>query len=279
MTQSASNNFIISFDELVKQAYQGEMLLNGTVRTKRGVKGSSHKFPVMDQVIAVEKQRLAELVTSNPDQQLVPCILNDYNASAYSDIMDIDKLSYDERNELAKAVAKGYARRMDQMIIDACEDKSNSLVIAASTSGMTVDKILKAKRAMDENNVPDDGNRFLVMSAGSLETALKEEKIGNANYNIIRAIYEGKLPEYAGFKFKIMGNRKEGGLPISGTTRDNFAYHRDAIGQAIGTDLPIKIDWVPTRASWLINKMFSAGAVTIDDKGVFKIETQENPIA
>ena len=283
MTMSASNNFIISFDELVKQAYQGEMLLNGTVRTKRGVKGKTHEFPVMDQVLATKKQRLAQLVTSDPNQDNVKCDLYDWNASAYSDIMDIDKLAYDERNELAKAVAKGYGRRMDQIIVDALIAKNNKYVVGTDVggtgSGMNVDKILRTKRAMDENNVPDDGNRFFIMSAGSLETALKEQQIGDANYNIIRAIYEGKLPEYAGFKFKIMGNRREGGLPVKNKLRDNFAYHKDAVGQAVGTDLPIKIDWIPEKASWLINKMFCAGAVTIDDLGVYKVQTTEETLA
>lgn len=45
MSIALANNFVTLFDAEVKQAYQGKAMLVGAVRQRRGVEGSTVKFP------------------------------------------------------------------------------------------------------------------------------------------------------------------------------------------------------------------------------------------
>ena len=45
MAQNVTTAFVTLFDQEVKQAYQGEALLRGTMRTRTGVQGNTVKFP------------------------------------------------------------------------------------------------------------------------------------------------------------------------------------------------------------------------------------------
>jgi len=74
----------------------------------------------------------------------------------------------------------------------------------------------------------------------------------------------------------MIGDRSEGGLAIDGSLdRVCFAYHRDAVGFGIGMNMKTEINYVPEKTSYLVNGMFSAGAVAIDDEGIVKITCRE----
>ena len=54
-----------------------------------------------------------------------------------------------------------------------------------------------------------------------------------------------------------------------------FAFHRSACGMAINMNQKTEINYVPEKTSFLVNSMFSAGAVAIDDEGIVKITCEE----
>jgi hypothetical protein len=47
-----------------------------------------------------------------------------------------------------------------------------------------------------------------------------------------------------------------------------LAFHKDAIGYAEGMGPKTEINYVPEKTSFLVNAMFSAGAVAIDAEGI-----------
>lgn len=283
MSTQASTNFITSFDAMVKAAYQAAGTLRDAVRVKTGVKGSSHKFFIIGQGVATERIPQTDITPMNITHGNVTATLKDYSAGEYSDVLDLEKLSYDEKQELARAVANAMGRRCDQIIIDALIAGANSTTVAAtvqegtgtSACGFNIKKLLEAQRLMNDANVPDDGNRYMAISALALQEALLDPKISSGDYSTIMAIQTGKLKEYAGFKFKIIGTRKEGGLPKESSARTNLAWHKDAIGLAIGHDMHTEINYIPEKTSWLTNGLFSAGAVVIDKDGVYKVMTKD----
>lgn len=283
MSTQASTNFITSFDAMVKAAYQGTGCLRNAVRVKTGVKGSSHKFFKMGQGVATERIPQSDITPMNISHGNASAVLKDYTAGEYSDVSDLEKLSYDERKELAQIVANAMGRRMDQMIIDAMNEGANSSEIAVGVQegtgttacGFNIKKLLATKTLMDDKNVPDDGERYNLLSAQSLQDALLDPKISSGDYSKLLAIQDGTLKQYAGFKFIVIGSRKEGGLPLSSGVRTNFAWHKQAVGLAIGHDMHTEVNYIPEKASWLTNGLFSAGAAVIDDEGVFKVKTKE----
>lgn len=279
MSQTASANFITSFDSMVKQAYQGTMKLRNTVRVKTNVKGSTHVFPKLGKGMATQRIPQTDVVPMGVQHSKATATLTDWNAAEYSDVFDINKLSFDEKRELAQVVAAGIGRRLDQLILDAMATGASStqvgLNVGGTNSGLNVEKMLRAKRLMDAAGVPNDGRRHMAISAYGLEQALLTTKVGSADYNILRPLVEGSLTKFAGFNFHIIEDRDEGGLDLSTNTRTNFAWHQDAVGLAVGMEMRTDVNYIGEKTSWLLNGLFSGGSVVVEDAGVYDVLTYE----
>jgi hypothetical protein len=279
MTTGASTNFITSFDTLVKKQYQGMMKLKGAVRLKTGVKGSSHEFPKINKGIATPRIAQTDVTPMNVTQGKATATLEDWNAADYSDVYDLQKLNFDERQELVETATMAIGRRLDQLILDAMATGANttqvSQNIGGTNSGLNLAKILRAKRLMDDQGVPNDGRRHMAISAYAVEQALQETEIGSADYNILMPLMKGELNDFSSFKFHLIESRVEGGLGVTTNVRNNFAWHQDAVGLAIGIDMRTEVNYIPEKTSTLVNALFSAGAVVIDDNGVYDVLTYE----
>ena len=77
------------------------------------------------------------------------------------------------------------------------------------------------------------------------------------------------------FKFITMGDLSEGGLPLATGVRTNYAFHKSAIGLAESLGPKTEINYVPQKTSWLVNCMYSAGSVGIDNAGIVEIACTE----
>jgi len=280
MAQLISNAFVTLFDAEVKQAFQASRALAGLVREPNGVEGSTVKFPKIGKGSATIRVPQTDVSPLNVSYSQVTATMADWNAAEYSDIFQQQKVNFDERRELVQVVSNAIGRRMDQIILDALAASSTSLTVSndigATDSNLNVAKLRRAKKLLDANNVPMDG-RCMVISASGLEGLLGETQTTSADYNSVRALVSGELDTFLGFKFVTIGDRSEGGLPIDGSLdRTCYAFHRDAVGMGIGMNQRTEINYVPEKTSFLVNSMFSAGAVAIDDEGIVKITCRES---
>lgn len=279
MTTGASTNFITSFDTLVKKQYQGKMKLRGAVRVKTGVKGSTHEFPVINKGVATPRIPQTDVTPMNVTHGKATATLEDWNAADYSDVYDLSKLNFDERQELVDCATMAIGRRLDQLIIDGMDTGANSTQVAKSVggadTGLNLAKILRAKRLMDDAGVPNDGRRHMAVSAYAVEQGLAETEIASADYNILMPLMKGEINDFSGFRFHMIEARDEGGLDVTSNTRKNFAFHQDAVGLAVGVDLRTEVNYIPEKTSTLVNALFSAGSVVIDDNGVYEVLTHE----
>jgi hypothetical protein len=280
MAQLISNAFVTLFDAEVKQAYQASRALAGLVRERNGVEGSTVKFPKIGKGTATVRVPQTDVSPLNVSYSQVTATMADWNAAEYSDIFHQAKVNFDERRELVSVVSNAIGRRMDQIILDALAASSTSLTVANSVGGATtnlnVAKLRRAKKLLDQNNVPMDG-RAMIISASGLEGLLGETQTTSADFNSVRALVSGEIDTFLGFKFVTIGDRAEGGLAIDGSLdRVCFAFHRDAVGLGIGMNQRTEINYVPEKTSFLVNSMFSAGAVAIDDEGIVKITCRES---
>ncbi len=86
-----------------------------------------------------------------------------------------------------------------------------------------------------------------------------------------------RVNTFLGFTFHILGDRSEGGLAVDGSLdRTCFAFHKDAIGYAEGIAPRTEVNYIPEKTSFLVNSIFSAGAINIDDEGIVKITARES---
>ena len=279
MSVSLSNAFVTLFDAEVKQAYQGAAKLVPAVRQRRGVEGSIVKFPKVGKGVATIRVPQTDVTPLNVGFSMVTLTLSDFNAAEYSDIFSQAKVNFDERQELVQVVANAMGRRQDQLILDALTASSTSLTVANSIGGsntnMNITKLREAKRLMDKNNVPPDG-RNIIIHANGLANLLSETSVTSSDFNSVKALVQGELNTYLGFTFHVLGDRSEGGLAIDASLdRSCFAFHKDAVGYGEGIAMRTEINYIAEKTSYLVNEVFSAGAIAIDDEGIVKITCRE----
>lgn len=279
MAIGLNNAFVTLFDAEVKQAYQASAVLVPAVRQRRGVEGSTAKFPKVGKGVATLRVPQTDVTPLNVDFSQVTATLEDWNAAEYSDIFMQQKVNFDERSELVKVVANAIGRRQDQLIIDALTASSTSNTVSNDIGGtdtnLNLDKLLEAKKLLDKGNVPPQ-DRHMVIHANSLASILGEQKLTSSDYASVKALVAGEINTFLGFTFHVLGDRAEGGLSIDGSSdRTVWAFHKDALGYAEGMGPKTEINYVPEKTSFLVNSMFSAGAVAIDAEGIVQITCRE----
>lgn len=276
MATTASVNFKTEFDPLVKQAYQGESLLMGTVRARPNVNAKTYSFPKLGKGIASPRIPQTDVTPMNVTHTAVTCTLTDWDASDYSAVEDLDKLAFDEKRELVMSAAKAVGRRIDQIIIDAMAASAFATQVAITVGGantsLNIEKIMRAKRLLDANGVPQS-DRYLAINAIALENALQETEISSSDFNVIKALASGELNKFANFQFIMIEDRaNEGGIPLATANQRNcFAYHKEAVGMAMTGGVRSSVDWIPEKKSWLMSSAVTAGAVTVDTDGVIDV--------
>ena len=279
MAIGLSNAFVTLFDAEVKQAYQAKAQLIAAVRQRKGVEGSTAKFPKVGKGVATLRIPQTDVTPLNVDFSQVTATLEDWNAAEYSDIFMQQKVNFDERQELVQVVANAIGRRQDQLVIDALTASSTANTVSNDIGGtdtnLNLDKLLAAKKLLDKGNVPPQ-DRHMVIHANSLASILAEQKLTSSDYASVKALVAGEINTFLGFTFHVLGDRTEGGLAVDGSLdRTVWAFHKDAVGYAEGMGPKTEINYVPEKTSFLVNSMFSAGAVAIDAEGIVKILADE----
>jgi hypothetical protein len=205
----------------------------------------------------------ADVVPMNIDHNLTQAVLTDWEAAEYTDIYDKATVNFDEVKELATTIAKAMGRRDDQSIIDAMAGVSNTPIVAPTLDLAT---ITAAAEALNKVEAPME-DRYFVTDEKGLNDLLNDPTITSADYNSVRLLMSGEIDSFMGFKWKVIGSgRAEGGL-----NDKSYAYHKNAVGHAVGIDMKTRVDYVPHKASWLSMGMWKAGSTVIDPEGIVVI--------
>jgi hypothetical protein len=289
MSQYLNKASIIEFDTEAKHAYQTtSATLSGTTTERKGVVGSEYKFAKMGKGQATERTApSADAIPMNVDHGKISCILKDWSADEFTDIFEQAATNIDEVKELAVVIAGALGRRDDQIKINAMaagtfnatpvQGTSGGLVgtnVGGTTSNLNVVKLRKIKKYMDDNEVPAEG-RHISISPSGLEGLLGETQVTSSDYSNVKALVNGDVDTFLGYKFHMIGIRKEGGLSKTGALRDGYAWHESAIGYANGIDMTTSVDWIPIKKSYLSSGNLRAQAVIRDIDGIVKYQATE----
>jgi len=127
------------------------------------------------------------------------------------------------QSEILQAHAAAYARTCDRLIIEAAvgsaftgETGTNSVPLPSSqkvavdyvesgstaNSGLTIAKLRAAKFILDDNEVDDEDQRIIALSAKQLQDLLRTTEVTSADYNTVRALVAGQIDTFLGFKFR-----------------------------------------------------------------------------
>jgi hypothetical protein len=281
MALSVSTAFTTLFDAEVKQAYQAQRKLAGLIRERDAQGATTVKFPKLGKGAATIRTPQSDVVPINATYSQATATMVDWIASEYSDIFNQSHVNFNDRQEMVMLVGGAIGRRMDQVVIDAL-DAATPATVANSIGGagtdLNVSKIREAAKKLNANNVPADG-RTLLIHANSLAALLGETQATSVDYVTSRALMDGSLDTYLGFKIVVMGNMDEGGLTIDGSSdRTTYAFHKNAVGMGTSMQNQTRVDYIPEKTSFLVASMFSAGAIAVEDTtagGIVKITCRE----
>lgn len=275
MSTSLSQVQQIEFDALVKAEYRSRgFLLRDACRLRTDVIGYAVEFRKVDQVIAVQTGYLQAVTIQDPDYTKETAILQKYTAPTAVDTVQELTVNFDTKMENAMLVAQAMGRRSDQIEIDALAADVGDTIPDGGTN-FTYAKYTRVIEFFENNAVPL-AERFVAMSASNFRSLLAADQFTSTFYTKNMVLDKGMIREYLGMNVVVIPQMSEGGLPKAGDIRTALAWHKQAIGMGIGHNFRTEINYLPLQTSWLINGIFSAGAVVIDNRGVLAIECDES---
>jgi hypothetical protein len=215
--------------------------------------------------------------------------LEDYEWADLVDESDKVRMLIDPTSTYARAAAAAMGRSMDDVIISALGGTASTGVSGATSTalpsaqkpfsssqsdGMTVAKLLEAKKLMDLADVDPSLKRYVVCSPTQISDLLNTTEVKSSDFNTVKALAQGSVNSFLGFEF-IMSNR----LSLDATNTDDrlcYAFTEDAIKLAIGKDVMAKISERADKSySTQVYYCMSIGAVRMEEVKVVEIACDE----
>ena len=215
--------------------------------------------------------------------------LADYEWADLVDDVDKVRMLVDPTSSYAKAAAAAMNRSIDDVIITAMNASANTGVAGGTSTalpstqktatsdqsdGLTIAKLLSAKKIMDNNDVDPSLKRYIVCGPQQISDLLGTTSVTSADFNTVRALSTGEVNSFLGFEF-IMSTRLNKDATNT-TDRLVFAYTEDAIKLGIGKDIAAKISERADKSySTQVYYCMSLGAVRMEEKKVVQIPCHE----
>ena len=215
--------------------------------------------------------------------------LADYEWADLIDDADKVRMLADPTSSYAKAAAAAMGRSMDDVIITAMngtaysgETGGTSVALPSTqkfatsnqSDGLTVAKLLDAKKKLDLKDVDPSIPRFIVCGATQISDLLNTTEVKSSDYNTVKALAAGQLDSFLGFKF-IMSNR----LNFDASNTDDrlvFAFTKDAIKLAVGKDITARISERDDKSySTQVYYCMAIGATRMEEEKVVQIPCHE----
>lgn len=231
------------------------------------------------------------LVSTPHDRRRVS--LRDYDWADLIDRQDKLKMLIDPTSAYAMNAVFAMGRKMDDAIIGAAFDTAYSgktgqtsvsfpasNVVAgnyvesgsAASSNLTIGKIRRAKEILDAYDNDPDEARIMTCTANSLHSLLRNVEITSQDYNVVKALVEGKVDTFMGFKFV----RTQRLLLDASGYRRHIAWVQSKLLLAVSQD-PM-VDVGPRRDkrnSMQVYVTMGIGATRMEEEGVVEIKVDE----
>lgn len=142
---------------------------------------------------------------------------------------------------------------------------------AAANSGLTLGKLRKANSIFGVNEADEDEPRVMVVTQNQLDDLLRITEVNSIDHNSVKALVDGKVDTFMGFKFKRVGS-----LPKSGSTRSCVAWVKSGLWYGMGerkTSMSVRNDLNDTMQVRLVQHF---AAVRSEEKKVVEIACLES---
>ena len=282
MSTSITTAFVVQYEREVHAVFQRQGgYLRNSVRTKDGVVGTSTTFQKIGKGVATTKARHGVITPMNQDHTAISCSLSDFYAGDWVDKLDEAKINHDERMAIATGGAWALGRKVDDQILTALDGTTQTAVTWTYGSKQQVENsLISTLRNLDDMDVPNDGQRYVVLSPKAYAAAMKVDSFRSSDFVNTKVMEDG-IPAFTWRRWMNANFTSHTGVSGRDTaTAKGFAYHKTAVGYATGAfagniaqnqAVSADITWHGDRAAHFINNMMSGGACLIDDTGAFEL--------
>ena len=172
--------------------------------------------------------------------------------------------------ELLKA-ALGTAKTGHDGSTDVALPEAN-VIDTAAASVFNVDKLIEAKIFLDSKDAPEE-DRFIAVQAKDLKNLLKDQKATSVDYATVKALVQGQIDSFMGFKFIRVSDKVWTAAGIANNVA--VAFHRDGLKLGVAQDIISHIDPRPDKnyATQVFSEV-NFGATRMDEDKVVKIVNQ-----
>jgi hypothetical protein len=286
MSTQITTAFVQQFSSNVQLLSQqrGSLLRNAI--SEESVTGEKAFFDQVGSVAAVKRSSRhgdTPLLETPHSRRMVT--MDTYEWADLIDDADKVRMLIDPTSTYAQAAAAAMGRSMDDEIITAAlgaskTGKSGSTStsfdsnnqIANGSADMTLAKLIEAKKILDSNDVDPSIRRYIAVSPAQIESLLNNTTVTSSDYNTVKALVQGEIDTFLGFKF-IVSNR----LSKEGNIRSCFAWAEDGIKLAVGKDVMARIDERSDKSySTQVYYCATFGATRMEEAKVVQIDCDES---
>lgn len=275
MAVQISQAFVKQYEADVHEAYQRMgSKLRMAVRTKSDIVGSSTSFPKTGKGIAGLKSRHGNVPTMEVSHEQIECTLQDWYAGDWVDKLDENKINFDEKRVLVNAGAYALGRKTDDLILTALATTTTTPVADGTLGVLNRNLVLRALKALNKADVPDDGRRWCVLTDYQWAAMMTIKEFSSADYTGPALPYTNSddIRRWMGVTWV-----RHSGLTGADTADMNcYLWHESAVGLAVGGEVSTDIDWTGFKSAWFIGNTMSMGAVIIDHTGVVPINVDDD---
>ena len=216
-----------------------------------------------------------------------------YDSNEFFDTQDRLRMIIDPKSGYAEAQARALGRQMDDTIIAGllgtaytgkdgvgtqAYDTTYRIAVdyvesgGAANSNLTIGKLRRALYLLESNDAIDDGEPITLLAHPSQkQSLLRTTEVTSSDYNGIRALVNGQVDTFMGFKF-IWTTR----ATSSGGYRQALAYPKSAGLIGVAENINVKIDERPDkRYSYQVYSTATFGATRMWEERVIQILCDE----
>lgn len=106
-------------------------------------------------------------------------------------------------------------------------------------TALTIAKLLTCKQLLDDAEVDADRQRYFLTNPYNINQLLNTTEVKSADYNTVKALAQGQIDTFMGFKF-ISSTRLPAHTTDTGATR-SFAFAQDAIVLAVAEEPTVSV--------------------------------------
>lgn len=286
MSDTVEQHYVNAYNNAVTMLFQQQgSKLRGLVREKQST--SEYEFFERIHPTAATKrtQRHGPTRYANTIHSRRRAEKSDYDWADLIDKADLHRVLMDPTSSYATNGGWAMGRAFDSELIlsfnaDAIEGKTGGTTVPFPLSTQRVANgslNMNWKKLIDgglifANNDVDSKGLACVISPSAVWSLLQQTEVSSIDFAGVKALVEGDVSSFAGFKFV-----KSTLLPKTGNIRSCFAWHPVAMGVGLGQEIGTSVDRLPQMQNSIQVMVEGAfGAVRVLDEGVVQFDIDES---